>query len=470
MNCSFFVFPSLIIFVYSFTLDSCRWAGLISLDGVQYDYAEAIITHSSAAVLSSFPNHSVSPPSTQELSEVDVLNESKISHIKDILPDYGSGFIAACLEAYDNNPEEVIQRILDGTLHPTLQSLDSTLQVKPASLNASLPVKDKGKGKVDDAPSQKKGSLNNSVETQTRNQMTRRQDDANGLAQRRSSSISASSSSSNEDSRRIFPKSSDAEPSKDLMQGRFVRKDKGEENVQLVLNERLPDDVLRTAAYAAQYEDEYDDSFDDLGTHIADGVEETEILVDLARSKTSAGGERGFYQVNKMSSGGRSDGTGKGGWAVNNGVPHNEVKGTSARENNSKFGETQRKMQPQMSRGRGRGRRDDPRGQFYVKDGMNYSYKLAGSVAVASAEDAEALKKIERDTIHGLGQGGNVPGTNDQATDARLHINSRSNHGELAGRGGGVPSRGRGFPRKEHDHHHRKDRAMQKHFAGLGGM
>eukprot|EP00250_Pteridium_aquilinum_P015084 c22365_g1_i1 orf=300-3116(-) len=453
-------------------VNQLRKNGLIFLDSVQCDYAETLIIHTSAVISSSSPNHSVLPLSTQELSEADVLNESKVSHIKDILPDYGSGFIAACLEAYDNNPEEVIQRILEGTLHPTLQSLDITLEVKPSSQNASVPVKDKGKGKVDEAPSQK-GSSGNSAETVTRIQKARWQDDAKGLAQRQSSSMSASSSSANEDRKRLSANSSDAESTKDL-KGRFVRKDKGGENAQLLLNERLPDDVLRTAAYAAQYEDEYDDSFDDLGTHIADGVEETEILVDLARTKLSAGGERGFHQANKMSTGSRSDGIGKGGWAVNNRATH-EAKGTSARETNTRIVETQRQGQPQTTRGRGRGRRNEPRGQFYVKDGVNYSYKVAGSVAVASVEDAEALKKVERETIYGLRQGGNVPMSNEQVADGKNsaqgspHMKWGSTQGEPAGRGG-AQSRGRGAPRRDHDHHHRKDRAMQKHFAGLGGM
>lgn len=482
--------------------------GLIALDSAQYDYAEAVITqHSNAVVPFSMPDLAASPPSMQEPSEVDVWNESKISHIKDILPDYGSGFIAACLEAYDNNPEEVIQRILEDTLHLSLQSLDRTLEVKPSSLNTSVPAKAKGKGKVDEAPTQKSGSsstqavkpasLNTSVpvkdrgkgkvnaptqkngssstqaETRSSFDTSRWQGDANDLAQRRSSYMSTGSSGTKEDSRKEMSLSSDVELGVNSTQGRFVRKDKGEGKIELLLNERLPEDVLRTAAYAAQYEDEYDDSFDELGTSIADGVEETEILADLVRSKPPISGARGFYQGIKLSSVSRSDGIGR---AANSSAPQNDWKGTSATESNNKFNDTYRKLQPPSSRGRGRGRRADPRSQFYVKDGMNYSYKVAGSTGVASTEDAEALKRVERETIHGLGQGGNVAISNDQASGLRyvkrdsLQTDSKSNHGELAGHGRGVQNRGRGFARKEHDHHHRKDRAMQKHFAGLGGM
>ncbi|KAI5080760.1 hypothetical protein GOP47_0003943 [Adiantum capillus-veneris] len=442
-------------------VNQLRKKGLISLDSVQYDYVEAIVSQVATVSSVSLPNHSDLVPSAQELSEVDVLNESKISHIKDILPDYGAGFIEACLEAYDNNPEEVIQRILEGTLHPTLQSVDTTLEVKPGSRNTSLLAKDKGKGKIEEASLQKRMNF---LDTQPG---IRLQGDADGLTQRRSSSVLASSSSVSEESKNIFSGVSDSHSAKDL-KGRFVRKDKGEEGTQALLNERLADDVLRTAAYAAQYEDEYDDSFDDLGTSIAEGVEEAESLVDLAKVKPSVGIEMGFRKDSKISSGGRTAGIGRGGWPLNNGSSQ-QAKSDTARENNSTIVDSQRKAQPPANRGRGRGRRNEPRGQFYVKDGMNYSYKVAGSVAVASVEDAEELKKAEKDTVYGLGQGGNVPVSGDQPAE-RKYSAQGSSHSRPDSSGRGGQSRGRGAPRKEHDHHHRKDRAMQKHFAGLGGF
>jgi hypothetical protein len=51
----------------------------------------------------------------QKKDEEAAIMESKISQIRDLFPDYGKGFLAACLEAYNLNPEEVIQRILEGT-------------------------------------------------------------------------------------------------------------------------------------------------------------------------------------------------------------------------------------------------------------------------------------------------------------------------------------------------------------------
>ncbi|KAM1807367.1 hypothetical protein ACFX11_030395 [Malus domestica] len=83
-----------------------------------------------------------------QLDEDVAIVESRISQIKDLFPDYGKGFLAACLEAYNHNPEEVIQRILEGTLHEDLQSLDMSLETMPAPKIATVGRNDKGKGKV----------------------------------------------------------------------------------------------------------------------------------------------------------------------------------------------------------------------------------------------------------------------------------------------------------------------------------
>ncbi|KAE8731317.1 Nucleic acid binding, putative isoform 1 [Hibiscus syriacus] len=47
--------------------------------------------------------------------------------------------------------------------------------------------------------------------------------------------------------------------------------------------------------------------------------------------------------------------------------------------------------------------------QYYVKDGKNYSYKVAGSVAVANANEASLVTQAQGEMIHGLGRGGNLP-------------------------------------------------------------
>jgi activating signal cointegrator complex subunit 2 len=118
-------------------------------------------------------------------------------------------------------------------------------------------------------------------------------------------------------------------------------------------------------------------------------------------------------------------------------------------------------MQEQMgrgrgSRGRGRGRVERPKGQFFVKDGKNYSYKVSGSVAVANAAEAEAVVRAAAEEALG-GGGRNAPIVDANPT----HDGGTNNlsHG-----------RGRGGPRKAYDPHHRKDRAMKKHFSSISGL
>ena len=87
------------------------------------------------------------PNQTLLMDENAAITESNISQIRDLFPDYGKGFLAACLEVYDQKPEEVIQRILEGTLHEDLQKLDTSLETLPPAKATTVGGKDKGKGK-----------------------------------------------------------------------------------------------------------------------------------------------------------------------------------------------------------------------------------------------------------------------------------------------------------------------------------
>ncbi|XP_061115878.1 activating signal cointegrator 1 complex subunit 2 [Conger conger] len=53
--------------------------------------------------------------------------ESLLSHIRDLLPDLGEGFILACLEQYGYSSEVVINNILEDRLAPALDKLDRAL-------------------------------------------------------------------------------------------------------------------------------------------------------------------------------------------------------------------------------------------------------------------------------------------------------------------------------------------------------
>ncbi|XP_074380004.1 uncharacterized protein LOC141721143 isoform X2 [Apium graveolens] len=316
--------------------------------------------------------------------EDSAISASKISQIKDLFPNYGRGFISACLEVYNQNPEEVIQRILEETLHKDLQLLDTSLEDMPLPKASFSSTRDKGKGKL----------LDSTVTVASTNIST-----AGGKQQNRSTQVSSSSSSA---------------------VGRYVRKSTTDLPDQHTLDSRVDKDVAKTAALVSQleYDDEYDDSFDDLGLSVADsGYEDTELLGDKSDSTT----EKPHQTSNK--------------------VPNTA---------NSKWGS-----------------RKKP--QYFVKDGKNYSYKVAGSVAVANYDEAASYSQAQRETVHGLGRGGNVPQGGyrrfTEPTESKEDEEVRADVDD-GGRGRGRGSqrgRGRGGGRSNY----RKDQAMKKHFSGL---
>ncbi|KAL2895065.1 Activating signal cointegrator 1 complex subunit 2 [Bienertia sinuspersici] len=227
--------------------------GWIFIDDEQYKYLTVMMTHPLPAVSKKLPNAPNSVRSDGLQVEDDaVITESKISQVKDLFPDYGKGFISACLEVYDQNQEEVIQRILEGTLHEDLQKLDTSMVTVPPKPAPSLTKKDKGKG-----------ILVEPTEIPTTNSISVSQKPKHGAVASPGSSLTSSV-------------------------GRFVRKSKGDQPDHETLGSRDEKHMEKTAALLSQYEyeDEYDDSFDDLGVTVESGVEETEIIGDKMSSKS----------------------------------------------------------------------------------------------------------------------------------------------------------------------------------------
>ncbi|KAF8084081.1 hypothetical protein N665_0734s0008 [Sinapis alba] len=400
-------------------LRSLQNAGWILMEDEQLQYLSMIMSHSGGTVsVKESPLLLTDGRNTTELMDENaVVMQSKISQIKDIFPEYGNGFLAACLEAYNQNPEEVIQRILEGTLHEDLQRLDTSSETMPQPKPApTLGSKDKGKGKLIESDTSSSG-----IYTDTR------------------PSLPASSASS-------------------TAVGRFVRKPKDDTPSYKILDARKETDRERNAALLAQYEydDEYDDSFDDLGFSVGE----------------SATGESESFGGNRAGPA--------------------ETEPSAA----SKWGS-----------------RKNP--QFYVKDGKNYSYKVAGSVAVANANEASLVNEAQEDMIFGLGRGGNIPlGAVRKLTEyqtqrdekGQSNVNANTSDGRENVRFGRGRGRGRGMTResqpqdKSHEsnnnseatteaengggrgrgrgrrgggggrNHNHKDRAMKKHIASVSGF
>lgn len=305
-----------------------RSTGWVLMDDEQFQYLSGIMKHPLEANTKEMPHVPTSLANKKlQVDEDTAIVESKISQIRDLFPDYGKGFLSACLEVYNQNPEEVIQRILEGTLHEDLQSLDMSLETIPPPKPTSVSSNDKGKGKLFE-PMPPPPSTNV----------------APTITDRRTVGPSLSSSSSSV--------------------GRFVRKSKVTSPDSAALDSRDEKVLAKTAGLISQlqleYEDEYDDSFDDLGLSVADsGVEETEILGEKINS--------------------------------NRGKSWETDAGSSA---------------PSAANSKWNSRKKP---QFFVKDGKNYSYKVADSVAVSNFDEATLVNQAQRELIHGLGRGGNLP-------------------------------------------------------------
>ncbi|XP_074273289.1 uncharacterized protein LOC141596915 [Silene latifolia] len=368
-------------------IQNLQQAGWLFIDDEQYQYLAGILTHPIPTVPKRSPGAQNPVRSGAVQIEEDVaIAESQISQVRDLFPDYGKGFILACLEVYDQNPEEVIQRILEGTLHDDLRNLDTSMETLPPKPTQKATKNDKGKGIL----------VESSVGPATMNPTPK--------------AVSSSASSLRSPA------------------GRFVRKSKGDHHEDDALKSRDGEHMLKTAALFSQYEyeDEYDDSFDDLGmTIVESSVEETDTLGDRVRSRMGISSR---------------DGT--------QGSAHNPA--------NSKWG-SRRKP------------------QFYVKDGKNYSYKVAGAIAVADEQQASIITQAQKETIHGLGRGGNRPlGAVQKLEEQHEVIGDESNPSDMNGVGdNGGRGRGRGRGRGGgggRSSHYRKDRAMKKHMAGVGGF
>ncbi|XP_054796786.1 uncharacterized protein LOC129302136 [Prosopis cineraria] len=399
-------------------VESLRDDGWIFIDDEQFQYMSGIMNSPKEIYKDPQPARTPMESKPLQTDEDAAIIESKISQIRDLFPDYGKGFLGACLEVYDHNPEEVIQRILEGTLHEDLQCLDRSLDIVQPALSTTANRNDKGKGKLIDSLS---------MPSNTAAAFSRKQQTEGPLV---SSSVSL---------------------------GKYVRKFKADLSDASILDERDEKDSLKAAALISQYEyeDEYDDSFDDLGFSVADsGVEENEVLGDAVKPGKS--------------------------WLTGTGE-------TAQNAPSSKWGS-----------------RKKP--QYYVKDGKNYSYKVAGAIAVANSDEASLVNQAQEELIYGLGRGGNLPlGAVKKLADFYKDDNDRSPGPETQGRGSLGNSGGRGG-RKEggkssasqdkqsnasegegrgnisnsrgrgrrgggggRNNHYRKDRAMKKHFSGLSG-
>eukprot|EP00898_Chlorokybus_atmophyticus_P007339 jgi/Chlat1/7606/Chrsp64S07157 len=337
---------------------------------------------------------------------------SLITQIQDVLPEYGAGFLAACLDVYDNDPEKVMHHILDGSLPDDLASLDTTLQTRPAKLATSPTDKGKGKAVLQEPEVDKKGKGKAVVPSIYR--------------------ASSTAGPSSLDLREAGPGPSSsvalAAVSATGVTGRYVRKTTGDESM---------------------YDDEYDDSYDEL-LYTTNSDETADAAMEAVRMNTTGSSRQ-------------SAGFGDSPQVLNKPVPKQSQASSSQAPSNS---------------------------TMYEKDGKLYNYKKDGAKKTTQAQ-FEVAKAAAATAIHGLGAGGNK-GLAQPREDKRAAKDDDDGDDDMEDEGGNqrqdaaaasihqssVRGRGRGGalnqPRREHHSgfvgkHRRREGALKKHLAGLGG-
>lgn len=275
------------------------------MDDVQYDYFLSLVTRRQAPQLSNGKGSSQNEDKDQD--EKEIMLQSNISQVKDLFPDYGDGFVALCLEAYDNDPEKVISRILEDKLHPDLASLDIKLTTKPS--RKVEPSRDKGKGKAIEEPRVEhkgKGVIGyDSGGTSAILSSPIVNGSATGVGREGTSREKQSSASATTED------ASKAE-AVDANQGRYIRRSKQDVSTfNQVMDRREIMSYSATVRAGKQYEydDEYDDSFDDLaGTYAADvDEEETENLADKTKTRRQSASGNGLDEAVDRRSGDKAN-------------------------------------------------------------------------------------------------------------------------------------------------------------------
>ncbi|KAM6581756.1 hypothetical protein CsatA_005530 [Cannabis sativa] len=426
-------------------LENLQETGWIFVDNEQLEYLSGIFMSSKKATEKELPTMQNPGTSTKvQMDEDAAIMESKISQIKDLFPDYGKGFLAACLEAYNQNPEEVIQRVLEGTLHDDLRNMDTSLETMPIPKAAATVVgkNDKGKGKlVESVP----------VSSPNPNLIP-----GERVQQRESSSVSSSST-----------------------HGRFVRKSNANVLDSSTLDDKNQMDSLRTAALISQYEydDEYDDSFDDLGLSVGDsGLDENQSLSDKINSNMGKTWQKettegGSSQNNNSNS--KWGSKKKPQYYVKDGKNYSyKVEGSVAVAN---AGEASLLTQAQQELIHGLGRGGNlPLGAVKKLIEASNDQDKQQQHKQQQQQQQQDVTETEGNRFgnntRGWGRGRRGGGrANGEEQDKRFGVSEgeevRDNAGNFRGRG----RRGGGGGGGGRNNHYRKDRANAKHFSGLSG-
>jgi hypothetical protein len=96
----------------------------LALDGEQRDVVHAAFIAADAS------------PAVAAAASADPGLASRIAAVRDVLPDLGDGFVAACLAALGGEPERVVHAVLEGALPPSVARLDRAMRLEQPKATA----------------------------------------------------------------------------------------------------------------------------------------------------------------------------------------------------------------------------------------------------------------------------------------------------------------------------------------------
>ncbi|GMH32611.1 hypothetical protein BSKO_00445 [Bryopsis sp. KO-2023] len=403
---------------------------IVSIDDTQYQYLCMLMGYVKKPPrlrnVTSAPQSGPGPSPSLPDADNHALLLSKIAAIKEVLPDYGDGYLAACLKEFNMDPAQVMQHLLDGSLPQSLVELDAHL---PLSLPGEAGPS--SSAQRDDPPGPSRPNPTPAASSSTLPSTSFLPDDLGpGWFVE---DVAEPSPSTNV---RSWAQVS-VGPSKPQMNRRTAR-------VLGSLGTEARSLVLQQANSLLEYEDEYDDSFDDLVNVAADG------LADAEGDGLPGAPENGF----------------RGGYESFDNRPL-----VGGNKTHSRGGG--------RSRGGGGGGSKGPGKKLWLLNGKIYNYRKEGARQVTDQQEAERIIRTDAEEIHGLGAGGNKPlepppNPNHQQPPGQANGGGwGERHGDGGRHGnrgrGRAPGRGtgRGYGRKERNkassaNHNRKERAMRK--------
>ncbi|KAI3428044.1 hypothetical protein D9Q98_006430 [Chlorella vulgaris] len=473
------------------SIEAAQLSGVLCLDEAQADYVAALLGVRSLAEAPGPPvpvgskaNSSLAAGAGDGASgsrgpDMEAL-KLQIQQVKDLLPDFGDGFIAACLQQLGGSSERVLNALLESTLPAQLSDLDPQLSL--AAWQAAASTSDAASG----AGAATQQGFSGSGRPPAGSAYQHRDSDFPATLPGGFAGASGSGSAKAENKTARY----------------------------LDVRDESYREALVTAANAAQwdYDDEWDDSQEDLVKFGAAGIAEIEedsgprgMPAFSPAAPGLAAAQRGVQALTLQPGaaafqpvGGRPGPQGqRPGSQGQARQQKQQQQGQRQQQQGASHGQGHQQQQQQQQQPQQRGPKAKG-AKLWVMDGRIYNYAKPGAQEVGGRQEAEAALATAQqaaEAIMGLGPGGNKPGrrppavlpqqqqgsgardsgaVDDAAAAGDAPDDSGAGGGRGGGRGDGGGGRGRGRTDRFKDqhkgaigNHHRRDRAAAKQGRGM---